>query len=251
MSSKRKTGIEGFRDSDNVKLLVDDQVKKNSDAILHRNWLWSANLLTKFFKKNRQKKTFAEKLDKGIHYIDFWADRMPMLHEIILDLGVDKFIRIPSLQNPKWNEDKNFSDDTEQMILARAIFGEARNALLSDNVRIAIGWTIRNRVEDKKHRWGKTYHQVILQLKQYSAFNEFDPNRPFVEDPLHSDSIIDKKAWQNCYKIAGQVMTGIVADPTNGTNHYYSVFGNSHPSYDWATKETFVTKIDNTYFHKL
>lgn len=76
-----------FRDSDDVKLLVDGQVKKNNFSILRRSWLWSANLLTKVLKKERQKKTLEENLNKGIHYIEFWADRMPVLHQIVLDLG--------------------------------------------------------------------------------------------------------------------------------------------------------------------
>src|SRR3989344_1599694 len=115
-----------FRDSDDVKLSIDGEIKKNNLSILHRSWLWSANILTKFFQRERQKKTFEENLGKDVHYIDFWADRIPILHEVVLDLGVDELKQIPSVENPKWTGE-NFRDDSEQMILARAIFGEVRD----------------------------------------------------------------------------------------------------------------------------
>ncbi len=236
-----------FRDSDDVKLLVDGKVKKNYLSILRRSWLWLANILTKISKEERQKKIFEENLGRGDHYIEFWADRMPILHEVVLDLGLDKLTRIPSVRNPKWTGE-NFRDDSEQMILARAIFGEARDSRLSDKVRVAVGWTIRNRVEDLKNRWGKTYHAVILQVKQYSAFNQTNKNRPFVENPLFAGSEIDRKAWFKCYEIAGQVLNRSISDPTEGANHY---FDDSIGTPSWATKENFVIKIDTISFYRL
>jgi len=236
-----------FRDSDDVKLSIDGEIKKNNLSILHRSWLWSANILTKFFQRERQKKTFEENLGKDVHYIDFWADRIPILHEVVLDLGVDELKRIPSVENPKWTGE-NFRDDSEQMILARAIFGEVRDSRLSDKVRIAVGWIIRNRVEDPKNQWGKTYHSVILEVKQYSAFNPTNKNRPFVENPLFTGSEIDKRAWLKCYEISGRILNRSISDPTKGANHY---FDDSIDTPSWAIKENFVIKIDTISFYRL
>jgi hypothetical protein len=128
----------------------------------------------------------------------------------------------PTVDNPKWTG--NFRDDTERMILARAIFGEARGE--SDEGRIAVGWVIRNRVEDensrKRWRWGAGYHGVILQRGQFSAFNPRDRNRPFVEDPLRTDNELDRIAWRRCYEIAGQILNNTLNDPTNGATHFFS-----------------------------
>lgn len=74
-------------DSDDVKLIIDSKIKKNSLSILHRNWLWSSNIFKKLLQKERQEKTLREDLVEGIHYIEFWADRMPVLHSLKLEIG--------------------------------------------------------------------------------------------------------------------------------------------------------------------
>lgn len=76
-----------WRDSDDVKLIIDNEIKKNNLSVLHKNWLWSANIFKKLLKKERQKKTFEENLAKGIHYLEFWADRTPILHQVVVNLG--------------------------------------------------------------------------------------------------------------------------------------------------------------------
>lgn len=150
----------------------------------------------------------------------------------------------PAVDNPKWTG--NFRDDSPEMILARAIFGEARGT--SNEAKVAVAWVIRNRLEDPRQRWGNTYHDVILKEDQFSAFNQRDLNRDFVENPLHTGTPGDKKAWLKCYEIAAQVISGEISDPTHGANHYYD--GSiSNPS--WATQSSFKTKIGPFYFHEL
>ena len=75
-----------FRDSDDVKLIIDNEIKKNNLSIFHKNWLWSANIFKKLSRRERQKKTFNKNLGKGIHYIEFYADRMPIFHQAFLKL---------------------------------------------------------------------------------------------------------------------------------------------------------------------
>ncbi|MDA2936532.1 cell wall hydrolase [Patescibacteria group bacterium AH-259-L05] len=191
-------------------------------------------------------------MKQGLHYIEFKADRMPIMRKLVIGFAKKPLIpkppapkQMPTVDNPTWTGD--FKDDTEHMLLARAIFGEARNEILSDKTRIAVGWSIRNRTEDPS-RWSDNYRDVILQEDQYSAFRISDPNRPFVENPLRADSFIDKKAWQNCYKIAVQVIRGEVQDPTNGANHYYD---ESIARPKWLTQENFIIKLDTIFFHRL
>src|SRR3989344_5589918 len=177
-------------DSDDLKIIVDGKAKENPNSKKHRFWYWAGSIFRKFSSRIHQQETFTENLEKRDHYIEIWADEEPILHKVELDLGslpppepVKPAKRIPTVEDPAWTKD--FKDDTEQMILTRAIFGEARDKRLSDQVRIGVAWSIRRRVEDSRDRWGKTYNTVITQPEQYSAFNEDETdNRPYVENPL-------------------------------------------------------------------
>lgn len=235
-----------FLDSDDVKVIVDGQIKRNDRSILHKLWYFAASILT----GEIQTETFSVNLSTGLHYIEFWADRMPTIDKITFNFGSSPSKRIPTVDDPKWTGD--FADDSDQIILARAIFGEARSEKLPDEARIAVGWSIKNRVEDS--RWPNTYQEVITQDQQYSAFNATDPNRKYVENPFWTESDIDKKAWYNCFDIAGKVISGELKDSANGANHYYD---SSITAPYWATKETLVLTINDVdnnptlFFHKL
>ncbi|MBU4348144.1 cell wall hydrolase, partial [Patescibacteria group bacterium] len=233
-----------FLDSDDVKLIIDGDIQKNKQANWWaKNWYWQGRRLQGKTEETR----FYPKLPQGIHYLEFWADRQPTLNWVGMDLGMKedeapRNNKIPTVDNPKWTGD--FNDDTEQILLARTIFGEARS--LPEKGRIAVGWSIRNRIKDPRR--GDTYHKVILQPIQYSAFNKEDPNRPFVENPQISEDQIDD--WYECYEIAGKVMRGKVNDPTDGANHYYSDY--IRPPYWTKSKSAeFKIKIGNTLFYDL
>lgn len=179
---------------------------------------------------------------------------MPFLYRIEIETEKDQKPKpeeppkqnAPTVDNPKWT--KNFDDDPEQMLLARMIFGEARQTDFSDKLRIAVGWSAKNRI--KSTRWGSAYHEIILENAQYSAFNKGDKNRPYVENPLRDNKFADKEAWENCYKIAGQIMRGEVSDPTNGANHYFSAFIDP-PDWTKSHQAEFKIQIDNTLFYEV
>jgi hypothetical protein len=76
-----------LKDSDDVKLIVDNNVYKNTYSFFWSRWLWSGSVLKKLFKKETQVRSVELKLSQGIHYIEFWADRMPILHKINFDLS--------------------------------------------------------------------------------------------------------------------------------------------------------------------
>lgn len=221
-------------DGDDVKLIIDNQVEKNPDSKLWKDWVWHATPKQLLSGPKREQKVVAKDLPKGAHYIEVWADKTPTLHKIILDLGnlesepaQPEPTNTPTVENPKWTGD--FSDDTDQIILARALFGEARNTLVPDEARIAISWVIKNRVISTG--WPDTYLGVITKPRHFSAFNLGDDNRPFVEDPLHKNNEVDKKAWEHTYDIARKIIKGEITDPTQGANHYYD---DSISAPDWA-----------------
>lgn len=75
-----------FPDGDDVKLIVDGKIKKNSRSIRHKNWIWASNVLHKIFGGEAQEKTFREDLPQGLHYIEFHSDESPVLHYVIFDI---------------------------------------------------------------------------------------------------------------------------------------------------------------------
>lgn len=234
---------QGSNDDDDIKLLVDGVIQTNETEKSHKNWFWCGRVLNKAEKEFNQ----ILNLESDLHYIELWADRKPFLKSIKLSLNdqmapEESKKRIPTADDPEWTG--NFNDDTEQMILARAIFGEARS--LSEEGKIAVGWSIKNRVNDS--RWGDTYHEVILAPHQYSAFNEWDDNLVYVKNPFVKET--QKKSWYECYGIAGKIMRDGVRDPTDGANHYFSDFIDS-PYWTKSDNAEFKLKIENTLFYDL
>jgi len=157
--------------------------------------------------------------------------------------------RIPTVDDPEVNyhpdETPNFNDDSEQIILARAIFGEARGE--SKEGKIGVGWVIRNRV-DNPGWWGDSYHTVILKPAQFSAFNPTDVNYQFVINPLRTNNPSDKNAWYESYEIAGQILNNEVDDTIKGADHFYSADIAPPP---WADEKKFTVQIGNHRFYRL
>lgn len=71
-----------FRDRDDIKLIVDGEIQPNPDSKYFKNWYWRGSL------NNGSEKTFQEELNlpKGLHYIELWADRMPVLSKAEIKL---------------------------------------------------------------------------------------------------------------------------------------------------------------------
>ena len=78
-------------DSDDVKIIIDGKVKRSAKGGKYKFWYIVGGLLSWIIwrRKGSRRKTgvnFSESLDSGIHYIEFYADRRPILHEIGLSL---------------------------------------------------------------------------------------------------------------------------------------------------------------------
>lgn len=67
-----------FLDSDDVKVIIDGNTQKNFRNGLHKLWYFVAS----FFTGETQTATFIPNLPIGLHYIEFWADRMPVFEKI-------------------------------------------------------------------------------------------------------------------------------------------------------------------------
>jgi len=236
------------RDSDDIKIIIDGKTQGNFlRTIRHFLWRYVGSLLPWSSPSKTETETFVVNLPEGLHYLEFWADRMPILHTLTIDFGTRPSVPegIPTVNNPKWTGD--FYDDTPQMILARLIFGEAEGT--SERAKIGVGWTVKNRVlAQREQEWGLTYHEVILKPGQYEAFVKKERLEKLT-DPLNTKEEGVKKAWYDSYTTAGRVIENSVVDPTDGATNFYSTPIEKVPW--WATEEHYKTQIDNLYFYKL
>lgn len=121
------------------------------------------------------------------------------------------------------------------------VWGEARGADFRS--KVAVAWVVKNRKEYPTW-WGAGWQNVILKPFQFSCFNQNDPNRLKLKEPLNHDS---KQVWEESCVAAFLVYTSIVEDPTNGADHYYS--NNTTPS--WVGNNQPVAEIGPFKFFKL
>ncbi len=236
------------RDSDDVKIIIDGKTQGNLvEKIKHFLWRYVGSLLPWTSPIKTMTETLVVNLPSGLHYIEFWADRMPVLKSLTIDFGIKPSLPegIPAIDNPKWTGD--FYDDTSEIILARAILGEAEG--VSEKAKIAVGWTIKNRVlAQRDQEWGLTYHDIILKTNQFDAFVKKE-RLDKLTNPLNTTNEEVKKAWYESCTIASQIVDGSLPDPTDGATNFYSTPIEITPG--WATPQRFKIQIDNVYFYKL
>jgi len=128
--------------------------------------------------------------------------------------------------NP-YTADNSFTADTEQMILARALFGESRKQIEQyPDYAYGSARTVINRAR----RSGKSIKETVLKNNkitwQYTCFNPNDVNYLKLKDPLNcseAEPAVLQKAWGECYRLAGQALEGNLKgreDLKNVTNYY-------------------------------
>lgn len=120
----------------------------------------------------------------------------------------------------------DFSGDSDQILLARMLFGETRGQTKYE--KIAVAHTALNRTKDGQERNGNTLREVILMPKQYSCFNPGTNSRRQVMDPQS----VDARSFYDCLKVAGEVLDGKYADPTKGATLYYNPHTMGFPSWN-------------------
>jgi hypothetical protein len=226
------------RDDEDAKIIVDGKIQENDAEKSHKNWYWCGKILKGeegIFNKDI-------KLDKGIHYIELYADGNPVLNKIEAEINRKNLGELPTVDNPKWTGDWN--DDTDEIILARMILGEGESQ--SKEAKTGIGFTVLNRIKKQKKQWGYTIHEVVLKESQYDSFWNIKTKEK-VRDPFHKN--VEKSIWEKCYEVAEIVIGGRTEDPTFGATHFHS-FKYKKDFPDWATEENFKIKIDKVYFYE-
>lgn len=134
----------------------------------------------------------------------------------------------------------DFSNDNDEVLLARMIFGEARGE--SEQGRIAVAYSAVNRLQNQR-RFGRNLHEVILRRSQYTCFNQGNANRIQLMDPLRYDAA----RFRQCLQTARNVLGRRAADPTSGANHY---FNPNHANPSWADRMILTARIGNHNFYR-
>jgi len=137
------------KDMDDIKLIIDGVIQENQnpDSEYFKNWYWCGSL------DDGKEKTFKKELNlsKGLHYIELWADRMPTLNKVKMDVG-DKDKPVDQLtakviwestvlrRHPKQDEgniEQDLEEGEEVFVVEKAVKGErprnSNNKLLSSN----------------------------------------------------------------------------------------------------------------------
>lgn len=238
------------RDDDDLKLIINGETQKNENKKAHRDWYWCGKIL------KSKEAIFSKEINSKIKQfnLDLHADETPFLSKIEIEikteteegLGPQETKRIPSVDDPLWTGD--FRDDTDEMLLARLIFGEAGGE--PREAKIWVAWSVINRTTANSW-WPKTVKEVILQNGQYDPIRSSDRNYKRIINPLGFENISesDKESWYECYEIADNIISGKIKNSTTAT-HIHGV----GVTRDWFEKNIvpkgkFLKKIGNTYFY--
>lgn len=127
-------------------------------------------------------------------------------------------------------------------MLAIAIYREAAN---QDYIgKLAVGWSIRNRVmKPGATWWGDDWETVILKPWQYSSFNANDPNAVKIPGDPAND-----QAWASSLLAAQVAYTGTGTDPVDSATHYYNPKAvKGTPA--WVATAKFVKTIGDHWFY--
>jgi len=112
---------------------------------------------------------------------------------------------------------ENFNKDSDEILLARMLYGETGGKLSLEET-VAIANTAIRRSKDGKKWNGETLRGSILAPKQYSCFNGEDPMLPRLKNPYANNP----KSFDRCLEIAEGIFNGKYQDTSKGATHYFN-----------------------------
>lgn len=126
-----------------------------------------------------------------------------------------------------------------RLVLARTMWGEARGEG-AEGMR-AVGHVILNRAA-LGGWWGDSVIAVAKAPRQFSAWNDGDPNRVRMATMMPGDNA----AFDEAYRIAGDLLAGRLKDITGGATHYHADY--VRPG--WADGSKMVASIGAHRFYR-
>jgi spore germination cell wall hydrolase CwlJ-like protein len=131
---------------------------------------------------------------------------------------------------------QNMADKT---FLGITVWRESRGEPVE--VQTGVACVVLNRVH-RPSWWGRDVMSVLFKKWQFSSLT--DPkDRQLTTWPETND-----KSWQQCLRVACDVIDGKIKNPVPGADSYYDI---SIPAPNWATKETFVAQLGRVRFYNL
>jgi len=133
-------------------------------------------------------------------------------------------------------------DDMAVDILARTLWGEARNQ--GRTGMEAVASAVLNRVKVAQRRggywWGNTVTEVCLKEYQFSCWNANDPNRPLLDLVDASDSV-----FRVALDIAQDAVSGDLTSTVGSATHYHT----KAVSPSWKDAGTHVASLGDHDFY--
>lgn len=130
--------------------------------------------------------------------------------------------------NPTYTKDDNFASDTDTMILARALYGEARGQIETDQDYV---YGVARSIINRSKKSGETIKEILIEKNKkklksgkiidvyaYSCFDPKDKNLSKIKNP-------DKELFGKCYTLAEQAIEGTYTGNQsleNATNYFVS-----------------------------
>lgn len=127
-------------------------------------------------------------------------------------------------------------------IMAKTMYGEARGEY--DRFGLDSLTSIGNVIMNRHNASNAAIEEVCLKPKQFSCWNEQDPNRRIIENANENDRV-----YKICLEIAAKLASFELKDITNGANHYYSLMAKTVPK--WALAGRITKVIGNHAFLKI
>ena len=97
----------GTGEDDDLKLIIDGEVQENFRSKAHKKWLWCGRSA-----EGESEVMLTPDLAQSVHYVEFWADKMPELKLINLKIGEFKSINetdtTENIQDDYKNRDKEW-----------------------------------------------------------------------------------------------------------------------------------------------
>ena len=132
--------------------------------------------------------------------------------------------------------------DSEHFYLAATMWAEARGE--GPSGMGYVGHVIMNRVSENFR--GSTISDVVLYPKQFSCWNDNDPNKKMLTiEYLENTSGAQRAAWETSKFLAKQIMFG-TKDYTKGALFYHADYVDPN----WSSAYTVTAKIGNHIFYR-
>ncbi len=123
---------------------------------------------------------------------------------------------------------------TDLQILILTIIGESRGEPIEGQV--AVGSVIRNRLHSNPNKY-KNYSDVCLEPKQFSCWNDNDPNKKYLlglGEKMKNNIPLTDPHLQQCVLVGNGIYNWQILDNTRGSEYYMTkkIFNDSRPM--WA-----------------